>query len=82
MISYVFVAKNVNAIYDAIIVQLKSMSISTVQVQQFLKTTVDSVTSNLLGGITKVSDFFTNLLFSIIFAIYFMLDGKNYGIIE
>ena len=71
------VAKNVNAIYDAIIVQLKSMSISTVQVQQFLKTAVDSVTSNLLGGITKVSDFFTNLLFSIIFAIYFMLDGEK-----
>ena len=71
------VAKNVNAIYEAIIVQLKSMSISTVQVQQFLKTAVNSVTSNLLGGITKVSDFFTNLLFSIIFAIYFMLDGEK-----
>lgn len=72
-----FVAKNVNEIYEAIIVQLKSMSISTVQVQQFLKTAVDGVTSNLLGGITKVSDFFTNLLFSIIFAIYFMLDGEK-----
>ena len=38
------VAKNVNAFYDAIIVQLKSMSISTVQVQQFLKTAVDGLT--------------------------------------
>lgn len=71
------VAKNVNAFYEELIVQLKSMSISTVQLQQFLKTFANGLTSNILGAITKVSDFFTNLLFSIIFAIYFMLDGEK-----
>lgn len=71
------VAKNVNTFYEELIVQLKSMSISTVQLQQFLKTFANGLTSNILGAITKVSDFFTNLLFSIIFAIYFMLDGEK-----
>ena len=71
------VAKNVNAFYEELIVQLKSMSISTVQLQQFLKTFANGLTTNILGAITKVSDFFTNLLFSIIFAIYFMLDGEK-----
>lgn len=71
------IAKNVNTFYEALIVQLKSMSISTVQVQQFLKTVTDGLTSNILGAISKVSDFFTNFLFSIIFAIYFMLDGEK-----
>lgn len=71
------VAKNVNAFYEELIVQLKSMSISTVQLQQLLKTFANGLTSNILGAITKISDFFTNLLFSIIFAIYFMLDGEK-----
>ena len=71
------IAKNVNAFYEDLIVQLKSMSISTVQLQQFLKTFTNGLTTNILGAITRVSDFFTNLLFSIIFAIYFMLDGEK-----
>ena len=71
------IAKNVNAFYEDLIVQLKSMSISTVQLQQFLKTFANGLTTNILGAISRVSDFFTNLLFSIIFAIYFMLDGEK-----
>lgn len=71
------VAKNVNAFYEELIEQLKTMSISTVQLQQILKTFTNGLTSNILGAITKISDFFTNLLFSIIFAICFMLDGEK-----
>lgn len=44
------VAKNVNAFYEELIVQLKSMSISTVQLQQFLKTFANGLTSNILFG--------------------------------
>ena len=58
------IAKNVNAF-------------STVQLQQFLKAFTNGLTTNILGAITRISDFFTNLLFSIIFAIYFMLDGEK-----
>ena len=71
------IAKNVNAFYEDLIVQLKSMSISTVQLQQFLQAFTNGLTTNILGAITRISDFFTNLLFSIIFAIYFMLDGEK-----
>lgn len=71
------IAKNVNTFYDALIAQLKTMSISTVQIQDTLKTFSTGLTNNILGAISKVSGFFTNLLFSIIFAIYFMLDGEK-----
>ena len=57
------IAKNVNAFYEDLIV--------------FLKTFANGLTTNILGAISRVSDFFTNLLFSIIFAIYFMLDGEK-----
>lgn len=71
------IAKNINDFYEELITQLKTMSISTVQIQDTLKTFTNGLTDNILGAISKVSGFFTNLLFSIIFAIYFMLDGDK-----
>ena len=71
------IAKNINVFYDQFIKQLQALSISTTQIQGALKGFTNGLTSYTLGAITKISSFFTNLLFSIIFAVYFMLDGEQ-----
>ena len=52
------IAKNVNAFYEDLIVQLKVHEyLYHVQLQQFLKTFANGLTTNILGAISRVSDF-------------------------
>ena len=73
-----------NSFYDSLVSALANLSISSEQintaVQNIGKSIADyflNIGKNIQGGISNVTGFFTTFLFSLIFGVYFLLDGKN-----
>ncbi len=74
----------INNFYTSLIAALAKLNISSDQINSAIQSVGKSVANyfldignNLQGGISNVTGFFTTALFSIIFGVYFLLDGKN-----
>ena len=75
---------NIKSLYADLLTRLNNMSISSETVQSYVAQFTDwlgkwvsGLGDNLFSSATKISSFLTNLLFTIIFSIYFLADGDN-----
>ncbi|MEE1228035.1 MAG: AI-2E family transporter [Lachnospiraceae bacterium] len=76
--------KSVNGFYQSLMNWLKSMNISSTEIERTINKVGKSVGvyvqnfgNNLQNFLGNVTGFFTTLIFTIIFAVYFMLDGEG-----
>lgn len=74
----------INSFYKSLLASLANLNISSEQVNTAVQNVGKSIANyilnigkNLQDGISNVTGFFTTALFSIIFGVYFLLDGKN-----
>lgn len=74
----------INSFYKSLLASLANLNISSEQVNKAVQNIGKSIANyilnigeNLQSGISNVTGFFTTSLFSIIFGVYFLLDGKN-----
>ncbi len=75
-------AGTLNSFYWAITQKMSQLNISSDEMNNYLNQVTNVLgniirgyAQNILGSINNLQGFFTNLLFSIIFGIYFLLDG-------
>ncbi len=77
-------ARTLNSFYYAVISKMEEMNISSEELNTYLSQVTDSIgnvlrgyAQNILGSMNHLQSFFTNFLFSVIFGIYFLLDGEG-----
>ncbi|NCB33727.1 MAG: AI-2E family transporter [Erysipelotrichia bacterium] len=77
-------ADSIKSLYDDLLIRLNSVNISSETVQSYVSQFtawmgkwVAGLGDNLFSSATKISSFVTNLLFTVIFSIYFMGDGDH-----
>jgi len=78
------IVDTIKTFYAEFLVKLSSMNINSQAVQNYVDQIANSVGSWISGlgsdlgtNANRISDFFTNLLFTLIFAIYFLADGDH-----
>ena len=77
-------ANVMNNFYTSVSARLAQLNIPMDDVNTYLQEVgmgianfFKDLSTNLTGGITQVGSFFTNLVFAIVFSIYFILDGRK-----
>lgn len=77
-------AASIRALYDSFNQWIAELNISSAEISNMLdkinslaQSAARSIASGITGWISGLPKFFTNLLFAIIFAVYFLLDAKG-----
>ena len=80
----VSVAEGYDKIYDELVDRLESVNVSSNSVDKAISAAVDKlgdivkhITTGMIKGVSNITGIFSTILFSIIFGIYFLLDGEN-----
>ena len=79
-----YVSQSLQSFYNALLESLETLQINSEALQEYvnkignlLATGVASIGNNLVASAQNLSSFITNLLFTIIFSIYFLTDGER-----
>ncbi|MDY2780963.1 MAG: AI-2E family transporter [Bulleidia sp.] len=79
-----YVSQSLQSFYNALLESLETLQINSEALQEYvnkignlLATGVASIGNNLVTSAQNLSSFITNLLFTIIFSIYFLTDGER-----
>lgn len=78
------ITKNINAMYDWVVSSLNELSVDTGQIKEAVSTITDafsnwlaSMGKNMVATIEDIPHIISQTLFTIIFAIWFLLDGAH-----